>query len=110
MIYIRVELWPFGDQSKAEVIGEAKIANNGTGSRNIGNYNYSLFGKLRTQAMQTGQITAFRRRDGNVWDLLAGILSVRSFNQYFNKKSEHTWKHRRDVSESKTLEFGESDE
>lgn len=39
MIYVRIELWPFGDRDRRAVLGEMVIANDGTGTKNIGNYN-----------------------------------------------------------------------
>lgn len=41
MLYIRIELWPRGDRSKAKVLGEATIANVG-GSEQRGSYKARL--------------------------------------------------------------------
>jgi len=42
MIYVRVELWPFGDRTRSRLLGEATLANDGQGSESKGNYNIRL--------------------------------------------------------------------
>lgn len=42
MVVVKLELWPLGDPSKAEPLGEIRIANDGTGNRARGNYNVEL--------------------------------------------------------------------
>lgn len=38
MIKIRAELWPYGDEFNALIIGEIDIVNDGTGTAEYGNY------------------------------------------------------------------------
>ena len=40
MLKVTIELFPFGDSSKAREISSFYIANDGTGGRDIGNYIY----------------------------------------------------------------------
>lgn len=42
MIAIKVEIWPYGDKTKAKTIGRMYIANDGTGSRFEGDYNIKI--------------------------------------------------------------------
>lgn len=42
MIVVKIELWPLGDQAQARVIGQARIANDGTGTSELGNYDVAL--------------------------------------------------------------------
>jgi hypothetical protein len=42
VVVVKVELWPQGDASKAEKLGEVRIANDGTGTPARGNYNVEL--------------------------------------------------------------------
>jgi len=42
MIVVRIELWPFGDHTKARLLGVASISNDGTGDLKHGNYNAEL--------------------------------------------------------------------
>ena len=73
MIYVRVELWPHGDESRKEVLGESYIYNDGTGDTDFGNYQYQLWGKKR-RPMHKGEIVGFRRRKKHVWDLIRDVL------------------------------------
>jgi hypothetical protein len=38
MLYIRVELWPWGERERRKTLAEMVIANDGTGSNEEGNY------------------------------------------------------------------------
>lgn len=38
MIAIKVEIWPFGEKREARTIGRMYIANDGSGTRETGNY------------------------------------------------------------------------
>ncbi len=40
MLKIIIELHPFGSKKRKKVIAEAKIVNNGTGDKEIGNYDF----------------------------------------------------------------------
>ncbi len=42
MLKIIIELHPFGSKKRKKVIAEAKIVNNGTGDKEIGNYDFQL--------------------------------------------------------------------
>lgn len=39
MVYVKIELWPFGDRNQRRTLGEMVIANDGTGCKTKGNYN-----------------------------------------------------------------------
>lgn len=72
MIRVTIELVPFG-VGKPIKIGEARIANDGKGTPEVGNYNYTLKGK-RGRKLATGKITGFKRQEKLAWDLLKLIL------------------------------------
>jgi|GEM_PF-1437618 hypothetical protein len=38
MIYVKIELWPFGDRNQRKTLGEMVIANDSSGSATKGNY------------------------------------------------------------------------
>lgn len=42
MVVVKIQLWPMGDESKSKTIGVCKIANDGTGTKDHGNYNVAL--------------------------------------------------------------------
>jgi hypothetical protein len=45
MLVVKVELWPKGDEDKSVVIGRMEIANDATGTGDIGNYGVHLWAK-----------------------------------------------------------------
>lgn len=73
MIKIIIELWPFGNEQKKEVIAEAIIRNNGTGSWYSGNYTTVLRSKGRV--WKQGETKGFPRKKQNIWRLLKKILN-----------------------------------
>jgi hypothetical protein len=74
MIYIRVEKWIRGDKNQRELIGELKIANDGSGSATSGNYDATLYG--RKGRMGSTQIKNFPRHERHAWDLVAKVLNA----------------------------------
>jgi hypothetical protein len=73
MIYVRVELWPFGLKEKARVIGEMTVVNIG-GNEEWGNY------EVETKADRgTGFKNWVLRHDRkeSVWALLRKALEVK---------------------------------
>lgn len=42
MLVVKIELWPHGSEAMKTVIGEARIANDGTGTAVLGNYDVQL--------------------------------------------------------------------
>lgn len=84
MLYVRVEIWPGGDRSKAVVKGEATIANDGTGTETVGNYN-AFFSKLAgfadphspqaSEVWKRGRVVDFPRRALGPFHLLAVALA-----------------------------------
>lgn len=77
MIYIRIELWPLGDQSRKKLLAEGKIVNV-DGSNEIADYEYHLDQVLHgTEIMRkfkSGKIVGFQRLRYGVWNLLARAL------------------------------------
>jgi hypothetical protein len=42
MLYVRIELWPFGNRERARLLQEMHIANDATGDREAGNYRAAI--------------------------------------------------------------------
>ncbi len=65
MVVVKIELWPHGDASQAQPLGEIYISNDGTGSALRGNYDVELkhagryYGKLGS--WRTGKVSGFVR-------------------------------------------------
>lgn len=77
MLYVRIELWPHGNKAASEVIGEAYIANDGTGTSERGNYNFKILGKReRILKIKASRVMDFPRQSYHVWYLLKRILNV----------------------------------
>lgn len=74
MIYVRIEMWPGGDRSRARLLGDAVIANvTGVGRTAVADYRYELRGKGQT-VMNTGGVREFPRLRFHAWDLLYRVL------------------------------------
>lgn len=80
MIVIKIELWPLGDKTKAQILGEIEITNDGAGTRDTGNYNVKLFkwnNKDRTKRggiWRQGKVAGFPRKRLGPYDLLLRAL------------------------------------
>jgi hypothetical protein len=79
MLRVTVELVPLGDESRAEVIGTAIIANDGTGTHSSGNYRARIHrfsrGKNRHELTPMRcRVGGFSRLDHGPWDLLYLVL------------------------------------
>lgn len=57
MIVVKIELWPRGDPNQAREIGRAEIVNDGTGTREKGNYQV----RLRHSGRYTGRPGFWKR-------------------------------------------------
>lgn len=75
MLNIRIELWPYGDKSKAKVLGECRIANDDTGTRRLGNYTATIL-TPRGKVLTTGKVTGFPRLELDSWHLLRRVLQA----------------------------------
>lgn len=79
MIYIRVELWPKGDESRKREIGTAIIDNVG-GTATTGNYRVRLLKSpeyaKRTGVWKQGAVVGFPRLRLGPWDLLFRALAA----------------------------------
>lgn len=80
MIRVKIELVPFGDESKVTTIGELKIVNDGTGTKDIGNYIFEAkdiddigCGLSQMYIIAQGQVKNHNRATG-VWPLLKVIF------------------------------------
>lgn len=71
MLAIKIELWPYGDQSKAKVLGMCMIANDGTGDQETGNY-YAIFKDDKCE--KKSEVKSFPRLRLNAFDLLFRAL------------------------------------
>lgn len=75
MIYIKVELWPYGNKEGSVKIAEAYISNTLTGDADFGNYEYSINENCQDPNAQIkkGFFFGHERKQG-VWLLIKSIL------------------------------------
>lgn len=80
MIVIRVEIWPLGDESHKREWGRIHITNDGTGTRESGNYKVRIFKKDNRSIWKEGRVEGYPRlskalgpHDLLLWCLLATI-------------------------------------
>lgn len=68
MIVIRVEIWPQGDQGNAREIANAVIANDGSGTKSVGNYLATF--QTAPGRLADSEVKGFKRRQNHVWELI----------------------------------------
>jgi hypothetical protein len=73
MLFVRVEIWPYGNQNKSQIIGVGSIVNDGTGNEKKGNYKTQFY--LLGDLIREGKFTEYDRQKGNVWDILQQALT-----------------------------------
>lgn len=74
MLRITIEFVPHGDESRAEVLATASIANDGTGTPTRGNYRVWLSKRKSLDVWKRGTVEGFPRQRLGPWDLLCWAL------------------------------------
>lgn len=82
MIRITVELFPWGSEKYKTKIGQIDIINDGSGTKNTGNYNIKLYRKGSNSTItKTGKIYNFPRLRKNIYELLyLGLKEIYASN------------------------------
>lgn len=83
MLVVKIELWPHGDESRAEEIGRTYIHNVG-GTQERGNYAgfvcrkgvFAPFEKAKLSATRTLEVKDYPRLSYNVWRLILRSLAA----------------------------------
>jgi hypothetical protein len=87
MLVIKIEIWPLGQESLKRELGTAYIANDISGDRTTGNYNYRLMKSpeyaKRPGVWKRGRVENFPRQRLGPWDLL--FRALRDSVEYRNK-------------------------
>ncbi len=81
MLVIKIELWPFGDESKKRDLGTARIINDGTGDLKTGNYTIQLlkgaeYSSRPGTLYKKGRVRNYPRALGPWPLLMRGIMSA----------------------------------
>lgn len=85
MITVKIELWPFGDESRAKEIGRMYIANDGAGNIERGDYKVAVCRRNTTDVpkpihpegvnpTRSGAVKNYPRLAYNVWRLITRAL------------------------------------
>ena len=75
MLRITIELVPFGVEENKKVIAVSEIWNDGTGTREIGNYQYNIWNdKQKESLVAYGGVKKFKRLFKGPWSLLKKVL------------------------------------
>lgn len=76
MIIVKVELWPWGQESKAKEIGRMTIANDGTSnSSKRGNYNVKIMRRGTTNTViKQKRVEDYPRLSYSIWELVRRAL------------------------------------
>ncbi len=90
MIFVRAEIWPWGNKARARVLGDAVIANTGKGTTTSGKYVFwiSKVGGFADptsakskEIWRRGELSGFPRLRLGVWDLLFRALVSAVWNR-----------------------------
>lgn len=73
MLRVTIELVRFGNEADKHKLGVVEIANDASGNREIGNYNYRLYGE-DGKIFKSGRVEDFPRLCLNAFDLLFRAL------------------------------------
>jgi hypothetical protein len=76
MIRITVELVSAVDPSRSRTLGTMTIANDGTGTREVGNYVGTLHAEYTGSSGRTGRVTNFNRRRQSTFSLIGAFLKL----------------------------------
>jgi len=103
MLVIKIELWPFGQESNKRELGRTYIYNNGEGTSEIGEYEVRVcrnkhkggeYGPPTKEllydgkgASRTGEVKNYPRKRLNVWQLVIRSL-LSAFPEELNKNGK----------------------
>lgn len=99
VIYVKIELWPFGDRDQRRTLGEMVIANDGSGSQTKGNYKVwhktdpeklldnvkdpgeSLLLRAWLGKMKPDRVENYPRKAVTIWHLIRKAIESAGFTQ-----------------------------
>jgi hypothetical protein len=85
MLVVKIELWRHGDPEQATEVGRMYIANEGSGTADLGNYEAVVCRRGTSKvprpiapngpkATRSGRVDAYPRRSYNIWRLITRAL------------------------------------
>ena len=78
MLVVKLELWPWGNESRARELGRCVIANDGEGSVTTGHYTaeWSQPSDSHFEAPAPAAIRNWPRLERSAWELLAALTGA----------------------------------
>jgi hypothetical protein len=76
MLRVTVELLPCGDESRRRTLASMDIANDGTGTRTVGNYRGTLHAEYTGPHGRHGNVFGYNRTSQSVWSLVGAFLKL----------------------------------
>jgi hypothetical protein len=76
MLRVTVELLPKGNEALARKLATLEIANDGTGTQDVGHYKGTLHAEYTPASGRTGRVLEFNRRRQSVWSLVGAFLKL----------------------------------
>ena len=89
MIRVTIELLPRGDESRKRTLGVLNIANDGTGTKQVGNYQGTLHAEYTAPNGQNGKVLNFNRQSQSVWSLVGAFLKMFGHTSHSPKNLEN---------------------
>ena len=74
MLKITVELLPYGREEGKRLLGAMLIANDGTGTPEVGNYVATMHSEYTGKKPRVARLRNFKRRKQSCWSLVGGFL------------------------------------
>lgn len=74
MIRVTIELLSAVDAQRNRTLGTLEIANDGTGSKELGNYDATLHAEYTPPEGRKARVINFRRQKQSVWTLVGAVL------------------------------------
>lgn len=86
LIRVTVELLPHGSDIGKRTLGVLEIANNGTGTQAVGNYEATLTAEYTSG--RRGKVRSFNRKTQSVWSLVGAFLKLFGHTKHSPKLME----------------------
>lgn len=87
MIRVTIEIVPHGVESRKRTLATMEIANDGTGSSDLGNYVGTLNAEYQTD--RPGYVRGFQRHKQSVWSLVGAFLKLWGHTRHSPKLMSH---------------------
>lgn len=85
MIRVTIELISAIDPKRNRVLGKLEIANDASGSQDVGNYHGTLHAEYTGPDGRKGRVTNFNRRRQSVWSLVGAFLKLHGHTKHSPK-------------------------